>query len=283
MSRNNMERTGAPPADAPIQQQAETKFNPLSFVAPTELVDLPSKGKGYPTNHPLHNKETVEIRFMTAKEEDILASQSLIKKGIVIERFMESILIDKTIKPGEMLIGDRNAVIIAARVSGYGAEYETTITCPACQAKSKFAFDLNDKKVHETEVSEDLNLTHVEDGLFSTKMPFSNFNVKFKLLKGKDELYLTKLMNNKRKGRLQESIFTDQMKQLIVEIEGHSDKAIINQYVDNMPTLDSRHLRTCYSLANPDVKVTNIFTCPSCGFEEGMEVPFGADFFWPDS
>ena len=72
------------------------------------------------------------------------------------------------------------------------------------------------------------------------------------------------------------------MKRLIVEIEGHSDRNIVNKYVDNMPTLDSRHLRVCYKLANPDVKVANQFTCPSCGFEEGMEVPFGADFFWPD-
>ena len=277
-----MDRTGAPPADAPIQQQAESNFNPLSFVAPTELVDLPSKGKGYPASHPLHNKETVEIKFMTAKDEDILASQSLIKKGVVIERFIENILLDKNIKPKDMLTGDRNAVIIAARISGYGAEYETKINCPSCQANSRFEFDLNDQKIHETEVSGDLGLAHVEDGLFQTTMPFSKFKIKFKLLKGADEIYLAKLMDNKRKGRLQESVLTDQMKRLIVEIEGHTDRKIINKYVDNMPTLDSRHLRTCYKLANPDVKVTNIFTCPSCGFEEGMEVPFGADFFWPD-
>ncbi len=282
MSRNNMDRTGAPPADAPIIQQAESGFNPLSFVAPTEMVDLPSKGKGYPANHPLHNKETVEIKFMTAKEEDILASQSLIKKGIVIERFIESILLDKNIKPKDMLTGDRNAVIIAARISGYGSDYETKVNCPSCQKSSKFEFDLNDQKIHQTEVSEDLNLTHTEDGLFQTLMPFSKFKIKFKLLKGEDEMYLAKLMNNKRKGKLQESVLTDQMKRLIVEIEGHSDRNIVNKYVDNMPTLDSRHLRVCYKLANPDVKVANQFTCPSCGFEEGMEVPFGADFFWPD-
>jgi len=219
---------------------------------------------------------------MTAKDEDILASQSLIKKGVVIERFIENILLNKNIKPKDMLTGDRNAVIIAARISGYGAEYETKINCPSCQANSRFEFDLSDQKIHETEVSGDLSLAHVEDGLFQTTMPFSKFKIKFKLLKGEDEVYLAKLMDNKRKGRLQESVLTDQMKRLIVEIEGHTDRKIINKYVDNMPTLDSRHLRTCYKLANPDVKVTNVFTCPSCGFEEGMEVPFGADFFWPD-
>ena len=107
------------------------------------------------------------------------------------------------------------------------------------------------------------------------------FKIKFKLLTGYDETYLTKLMSNKKKGKLAESPFTDQMKRMIVEIEGHTDHSIINKYVDNMPTLDSSHLRACYRVASPDVKVTNVFTCPSCGFEEGMEVPFGADFFWP--
>lgn len=282
MSRNNIDRTGAPPADAPIMQQAEAGLSPLNFVAPTEFVELPSKGQGYPKDHPLHNQETLEIRFMTAKDEDILASPTLIKKGIVIERFIENIIVDKRVKPKDMLIGDRNAVIIAARISGYGAEYETRITCPACAETSKFEFDLNDKKVHETELNEKLNLTAVGDGSFQTIMPYTKFKLNFKLLRGEDEIYLSKLMENKKKGKLQDSTLTDQMKRMIVSIEGHTDASLIRKYVDNMPTIDSRHLRTCYKLVNPDVKVTNQFTCPSCGFEEGMEVPFGADFFWPD-
>ena len=275
-----MERTGAPPADAPVLQQTQAAFDPLNFVAPTEVVDLPSRGIGYSKDHPLHGKETIEIRYMTAKQEDILTSQSLIKKGIVLERFMQSIIIDQNIKSEDLFVGDRNAILIAARISGYGAEYESRVNCPACGETSKFTFDLNDQKVHESQTAEDISLSVAANGTFQTTMPYSN--IKFKLLTGKDETYLSKLAQNKRKGKLQETTLTDQMKRLIVSIEGHEDQQIINKFVDNMPTLDSAHLRTCYKLANPDVKVTNEYTCPSCGHQEGMEVPFGADFFWPE-
>jgi hypothetical protein len=276
-----MERTGAPPADAPVAQQTQAAFDPLNFVAPTEIVDLPSKGNGYPEGHPLHGKTTIEIRYMTAKEEDILTSQSLIKKGIVLERFLQSIILDKNINSEDLFVGDRNAILIAARISGYGADYEARVACPACNETGKFTFDLHDQKVHESQTAEDINLVLADGGMFETTMPYSKFKIKFKILTGKDEAYLAKLSQNKRKGNLIENTLTDQMKRLIVSIEGHTDRSIINKYVDNMPTLDSSHLRTCYKLASPDVKVTNEYTCPSCGHQEGMEVPFGADFFWP--
>jgi hypothetical protein len=113
LSRNNPERTGAHSnADAPPPAAK------LQFVAPTEFVELPSKGRGYPEGHPLCGEEVIEIRFMTAKEEDILSSETLLKKGIAIERFMQSVIIDKRIKTDRLLVGDRNAIIIAARKYG---------------------------------------------------------------------------------------------------------------------------------------------------------------------
>jgi len=282
LSRNNIDRVGAAPADAPIQQQAEkSRFDPLSFVAPTEIVDLPSRGIGYPANHPLHNKDTIEIRYMTAKDEDILTSQSLIKKGIVLERFLQNIMINKNIDPETLFVGDRNAILIASRVSGYGRDYEARVACPACGENGKFTFDLLDQKVHESEASEQFGVSIAGNGEFETTMPFSKFKIKFRLLTGKDETWLAKMQQNNKKHKLQDTMMTDQMKRIIVSIEGHTDSDIINRYVDAMPTLDSTHLRTCYKLANPDVKVTNEYTCPSCGHQEGMEVPFGADFFWP--
>ena len=113
-------------------------------------------------------------------------------------------------------------------------------------------------------------------------MPFSKFSVEFKLLRGHDENHLTRLAESKTKNRMPDSMLTDQYKMMIISIEGHTDRKVINRYVDNMPTVDSRHLRACYRTAAPDVKIVQTFVCPSCGHEEGMEVPFGADFFWPD-
>jgi len=282
LSRNNSDRFGAQP-DASPPQQENTKPNPLHFVAPTEFVELPSGGLGYPEGHPLCGKDTIEIRYMTAKDEDILSSRTLLKKGIAIERLLDNIVVDKSIKPSELLVGDRNAVLIATRISGYGADYETQIGCPACGTKSAFSFDLNDQKIKQSELNEALSLEKSENGNFKTVMPFSKFTIEFKLLKGTDENYLTRLADSKSKNRMPDSMLTDQYKMMIVSIEGHTDRQVINRYVDSMPTVDSRHLRACYKTAAPDVKIIQTFVCPSCSHEEGMEVPFGADFFWPDS
>ena len=283
MSRNDMNRVSGAhtQTDPPVTAvQDGATFDPLSFVAPTDFVELPSKGIGYPEGHPLSGKETIEIKFMTAKEEDILSSKALLKKGVAIERFIESIIVDRKIKAEDLLVGDRNAILIAARTSGYGNIYETQIGCPSCGEKSHFAFDLNDKKVKETELNDDI--VRNEDGTFQINMPFSKFKVDFRLLRGADEVYLTKMASNKRKSKAADTSLSDQYKRMIARIEGHTDRSVVSRYVDAMPTQDSTHLRKCYRQVTPDVTISEDFECPSCGYEQELEVPFGADFFWPD-
>ena len=128
-SRTGMEKeTKDAPAPVPqVTANTASEDNPFSFVVPTEFVELPSKGRFYSENHPLHNQETIEIKQMTAREEDILTSRSLLKKGVAVERVLHSLMIDKRVDPGSLIVGDRNAIIIAARVSGYGHEYTTNI------------------------------------------------------------------------------------------------------------------------------------------------------------
>ena len=284
MSRNNMERMGSgasPQADSPTPENVSAQ-SPLQFVAPTEFVDLPSKGMGYNEDHPMFGKDTIEIRYMTAKDEDILTSKTLLKKGVAVERFLDNIIVDNNIQASTLLTGDRNAIIIAARISGYGSDYATSVACPACGSTSPFTFDLNKSSVHETTLDEKINLSQTPEGNFVTQMPLSKFEVQFKLLTGKDEIYLAQLTSNKAKGKLPESILTDQYKRMIISVSGYSEQNVINQFVDNLPTKDSRHLRNCYKMANPDVKVIDDFSCTACGFEQELEVPFGADFFWPD-
>ncbi len=277
--RNNLEGGPAPQAEAP---PVESAVSPLQFVAPTEFVDLPSNGVGYPEGHPLYEKDTIEIRFMTAKDEDILSSRTLLKKGLAVERFLDNILVDKNLKAADILVGDRNAILIAARISGYGSDYQTQVGCPSCGEKTHFTFDLNNRIVDESRVNENLNLSKTEDGNFTTIMPLSKFKLNFKLLNGADEAYLSQLTMKKSKTKDAEAMFSDQYKRMIVSIEGHTEKNVINHYVNNMPTLDSRHLRACYKEATPSVTVTENFVCSSCNHEEDMEVPFTADFFWPD-
>ncbi len=260
--------------------QGQTK-SPLDYISPTELVDLPSKGKYYHPNHPLHNKDTVEIRLMTAKDEDILTSQSLLKKGVALDRFIDGIIKEKGVNSSNLLVGDKNAILIAARVSGYGPEYNAKVTCPSCGANNKHEFYLDDIKPKEKEIDESM-ISMTDRGTFITRLPFCDMDAEFRLLYGSDESKIAAKLLNKRKDQ-QESISTDQIKLFIVSVGGVEDREVLNRFVNSMPARDSRHLRKAYRMINPDIDLKTAFSCSQCGHEQEMEVPLSADFFWPDS
>ena len=283
MSRNNSDRLMGDhkPESAEAPPQAKMK-DPLHFVTPTEFVELPSKGIGYAEGHPLHRKDSIEIRFMTAKDEEILSSQTLLKKGVAVERFLQNIVIDQKIKVRDLLSGDRNAILVSARVSGYGNEYDTHINCPSCGEKNECSFDLNERKIINNLTSSNEKIEILKNGNFQITMPFSKFKVEVRLLTGMDEINIAALANSKRKRKLNDSTLLDQYNRMIVSIEGHTERALIKRYVESMPTVDSRHLRNCYAEMAPTIEIKKPFECHSCGYEQELEVPFGADFFWPD-
>ena len=283
MSRNNQDRMGAKQiagAEAPpeVLMQSEKKDS-LNFVVPTEFVELPSKGKYYPENHPLHMQESIEIRYMTAKDEDILTSKTLLKQGVALNRFISNIIVDKRISSNSLLTGDKNAVVVAARVSGYGAGYATRIPCPACLSNVEYEFDLNEKVVTEGEINEDEGVFLTENNTLMIHTPVTNAEVEIKLMTGSDETALVK----KTKGsKSNDFSITKQLKAMIVSVNGDNSQMIIRRFVDTMPAKDSRHLRNTYKKASPNVDLTQHFECSECGHEQPLEVPFTADFFWPD-
>jgi len=268
---------------APIHADTPQQKSILDFVSPTEFVELPSKGIGYSEDHPLSGQDVIEIRFMTAKDEDILTSETLLKKGIALERLLENIIVDKTVDPKTMLIGDRNAVIIAARASGYGSLYQTKTTCPKCGTGAEISFDLSEPKIQELNYEELEFLTRNEAGNFIITLPQTQFSVEVRLLTGKDEQYLTQLAQSKKKNKLGDSVMTDQYKMMIVSVEGVTDKPTLGKFIELMPASDSRFLRKAYKTIIPNIRITEDFSCTSCGHEQELEVSFGADFFWPDS
>ena len=280
--RNNEDRTRAVAGGAspPVQQVQQTE-QPLQFVTPTEFVELPSKGKYYPESHPLHNQDTIEIRHMTAKDEDILTSAALLKKGIAIERFLQNIVVDKRIKVSDLLIGDKNAVVIASRITGYGAEYQTSVTCPSCGANVENSFDLDACEVNEVPNYSELGVTPTIDGTFMVRLDSMNINVEVKLLTGRDETMLSQLSERRRKKKLPETPLTDQMRQLIVSVDGNDNPEYISSFIEHMPARVSRKLRTIYSKIVPNINMNQYFVCDSCGHEGEVGVPFGANFFWP--
>jgi len=292
-SRNNQERLGNNDAEASNEQSIQQESNTtqsLNFAVPTEFVDLPSKGLFYPSNHPLHGVDSLEIKHMTAKEEDILSSQSLIRKGLAIDRMLQSVLINKDVQVKDLLIGDKNALTVAARVTGYGADYVTTVTCPACSTEQEFDFDLTDVDMtgasfDREELNDQLEGVEITDSnTFLVDLPKSNHQVELKMLTGADEEKLTKFQKqrDKTKGKVQTStVLTDTLKSIITSVSGIKDRKQINQFVDNMPAMDSRYLRSVYQKLIPNIDMTQTFSCSECGHEQDLEVPVTTDFFWP--
>ena len=286
MSRNR-ERVGGTKqthADPPVPQATAegVQESPFSFVVPTEFVDLPSGGRFYAEGHPLHNESTIEIKQMTAKEEDILTSRSLLKKGIALDRVLRNVIIDKRIDVSTLLIGDKNAIVVATRVTGYGNEYTTNVTCPSCGVNQDFTFDLNDAQVIGPEDLDSRDIVNNGDGTFNIVLEKSNLDVTFKLLTGREEKRLLKLSENKKTKKEGEKNITLQLSTIIHEVNGDDDPKLIDYVVQNLPSSDSRQLRLAYKASNPDLDLTQEFECSECDYEQDMEVPLTADFFWPD-
>ena len=276
--RNNEERIGAVPSITPPPLEAN---EPFSFSTPTEFVELPSKGRFYSDDHPLKNSETIEIRYMTAKDEDILSSRALLQKGIAIERMLQNIVVDKSVKVDDLLIGDKNALIVAARRTGYGDDYSTNIVCPMCASTVNYSFDLSKCKITLGSAPEDTKIEQATDGAFSLVLPKSDVTVEVKLMTSDDEKKLGQLAESKRKHGMPESILTDQFKTIIKSVNGQEDRATVASFVESMPASDSRYIRNVYAEVAPNLSLNQWFACTVCAHEEEVNVPFTADFFWP--
>ena len=281
MSRNNEERLGARKSADPAPPMAPSGES-FSFATPTEFVDLPTGGKHYPEGHPLHGKDSVEIRYMTAKDEDILSSTTLLKKGIALDRLIQNIIVDKSININTLYIGDKNAILIAARVTGYGEKYSAKTPCPNCASIVEFEYDLSNLKIDSGRDWQDYDIKNHTDDRFIITLPQTKVQVEVRLLTSKDEDYLSQLRENKKKRNLPESNLTDQLRMITVSVNGHSDPKSLSAFVEGLPAGDSRYLRNAYEQVLPNVDMSQEFSCKICGHVQEVAVPLTAGFFWPD-
>ena len=237
------------------------------FKLPTEIIDLPSKGLLYPKDSPL-SEGKIEIKYMTAKEEDILSNVSYIQKGIVLDKLFESLIVSK-VNYDDLLIGDKNAIMIAARVLGYGNEY---------------TFDYNGKQ--ETVDLSQLDFVKVNENdwtngnNFSFQFPNSKTNITFKLLNHGDEQKILKEVNSLKKLKKDsDSTLSTRLKYMITSVEGDDTTKTIRDFVDNyLLARDSRALREYINTINPDIDLSFF---PEDG-ESKRAIPIGLSLFWPD-
>tara|TARA_Y100000310_G_scaffold345390_1_gene464397 strand:- start:4013 stop:4870 length:858 start_codon:yes stop_codon:yes gene_type:complete len=252
----------------------------FGFEIPVEAVPLPSRGLVYPVDSVLHALETLDIRSMTAREEDILTSRSLIKKGTVITELIKSCLINKSIDVNEMIAGDRNAIMTALRITGYGSEYKVEVDCPACSERSKQNFNLAELPIKRLEIDP------VAEGanLFEFELPATKKNVRFKFLTGKDEEEITITMERKKKTGLQgENLITTRLKHSLVAVGTVNDVSKVSAFIRHMPAKDSLALRQFMDKHEPGIDMKSWMDCPHCLESSEVRLPMGASFFWPDS
>lgn len=252
-------------------------------IYPTENIELPSKGYFYEDGNPLQSG-VVEIKMMTAREEDILTNQNLIKNGTVLDKLLESLIVGpKNVNYRNLLISDKNALYIAARRLAYGDSYgPLEVQCPSCSEKNRVTFDLSTLKNKEYDFS------NLERGvnLFDFTLPFAKRNIQFKILNSFEEeqiendiKVLSKKIKNIKTGQI-----TSRLKRIIVSIDGDTNPSKINDFVDNeLVSRDSMALRKTLKDKTPEIDLTTDFECESCGHTERMDVPMTVQFFWPES
>jgi len=243
---------------------------------PTEVVSLPSKGLLYPKESPLAKGE-IEMKYMTAKEEDILTNSNYMRQGTVIDKLLQALIITP-FNYDDLLIGDKNAVLIAARILGYGAEYEFKYTDKRGQeidAKIDLS-KLEEKPVDESVYKNGNNFTFI--------LPKSNNTVTFKLLTHGDEKKIEAEIKGLKK--INPNVTTDittRLKHIITSINGDNEQKSIRDFIDNfLLAPDARALREYYSQIQPDIEMKFIPEDESYT-GEGITVPISLNFFWPDA
>ena len=241
------------------------------FKIPTETVELPSKGLLYPKDSPLAKGE-IEMKYMTAKEEDILTNQNYITKGTVIDRLIRSLITTEGFNYDNLLIGDKNAIMVAARILSYGPNYDIQ------HNGERITVDLS--KVDNIEIKDE---DYKNGNKFNLKLPSGN-EVVFKLLTHGDEKAVEReIAGLKKIDKNSSPQVTTRLKRMILSVNGSSEVKDIREFVDKyMLATDARALRKEYSRLQPDVDLTFNYSNEDGG-EEDVAIPIGIGFFWPDT
>ena len=241
----------------------------------TEIVALPSEGKCYPESNPLSTGQ-IELKYMTAREEEILSTQSLIKKGVVLDKLFEAIIVDKKVNPDDILLGDKNAIMLATRILGYGPEYKIEISLDNGD-KQEITVDLGKvqtKEIDFTKLSKDNRYT------FKTS---TGNEIVFRLLTHGDEKKID--MDVKAMQRLTKdggNELTTRYRYMIVSVDGKDDTKSITDFINNrFLARDTKAFREYLKELQPDIKMEFDFTNPETGETEVRPIPMGIGFFWP--
>ncbi len=238
---------------------------------PTEVIELPSKGLVYSESNPLSSGK-VEMKYMTAKEEDILTNQSYIQKGIVLDKLLQALIVSK-IDYNDLIIGDKNALLVASRILGYGKDYTFNY------GGKEYTIDLStldNKTFDESLITPGINE-------FNYTLPSTETKITFKILTSADDKKIeAEIKGLKKINKNSSPELTTRLKHLITSVNGDSTEKTIRDFVDNyLLARDSRALREYIQKVQPNVDLTVPVTVS--GVEEDITLPITISFFWPES
>ena len=274
----NMQQQPKTTQDIAKEHNIPEQYLETEFQVPTETVELPSKGMFYP-----NNKSSVTIKYLTAEEDDILYSPDLIKSGRVLDVLLDKAVMDRDLRPEDMLSGDRNFVLIEMRKTGLGSDYVPgEMTCPKCGQMHEPTIDLDKLNPKVLEISPD------ENGEYEVQLPIIKANIRFRLLTGKDEKRLSKAAEagGKRAGGAGgikvSKLVTEKYVMQIMEVNGNRDKLYIKKFIGIMPMKDSAFFREYLRRIEPGLDLSYEFECPSCGEIDIRDIPVTPKLFYPD-
>ena len=272
---------GQEPQPLPPQAETKPKFdNPfgLSFVVPTEFVDLPTAGEFYPNSSPLSGVEKVEIKHMTAKEEDLLSTTSAEDGDTIFDKLIDNLLVDPQLSSDMFCEEDKMAILLSARISGYGPEYTVSEYCQGCQNTAEHNYSLLEKQfVHEK--YHDLEYIQ-ESNIFKITTPVSKLSVQMINFSDEDREHLQKVKKQKEKHNLEYNSTIEFLKLSIISVEGETDKKTLMKLYGVLPAADASVLKSVYENAKPKVSTMQEVKCSECGFSSSKEVPFSLGWFW---
>jgi len=262
------------------EEKSENKgLDFLKFEHMTLFVSLPSGGQVYSEDSLLRTGK-VEISQMLAPHEEILSNTSYLKNGVMFDKLVDSLLVDKNISSQELISGDKTAILIAARRDAYGPSYKVNFICSSCTSMYSDEISLDENIVEYSGESNDENVVR-EGGLIHIKeLPRSKVSLKLKMLTGEEDKRLFDY-NRELKKEGKEVTTLDQYRLMFKEVAGQTEVSTINQFINKMPAMDSKYVKNAYKRMAPDVKMIKKSTCTKCGNVEEKEAVFNTEFFWP--
>ena len=264
-----------------VATQKASEYDQMAgFSVPRDYVMLPSKGRIYPTNSALHNLEEIEVRHLTAADEDILTSRALLRSGKAIDTMLTNVIMNKSVNVNDLISGDKNDILTFLRITGYGPEYEVEIDCPGCSEVLKHEFDLSKLTMRFL----DVDPVSAGENRFNFTLP-SGIDIEFKLLNSAEDQQIAEEQDKLKRATSSplEKNITTKYKHQIISVNGKDEQVFINNFVDTMNLRDSRAFRTYLEEVEPDVDMKQDYKCRMCGHSEEVEIPVTVGFFWPES